>query len=167
MSGQVGCPVLLHHFLYSILKGWRPEGDRSTQPSPLPSAFGEKWVAVPGKVRARGVPWTIRAAVRRLPDSAQGATQPPPLPPFRHPTLGTKDFKFWLRRSSRGRQTSIAGKPGPRVTGHPRGASTHARAHILLHSFSGRQAAALGGRGGVSQPGRGSPGGSLGGLTSV
>lgn len=56
VSGQVGRPLLLHHFLESILKGWKLEGHRFTQPIPFPSTFGEKWVAAPGKIRAWGSP---------------------------------------------------------------------------------------------------------------
>lgn len=104
----------------------------------------------PGGYLARGCcnrHRTVWTAVPLLCGSTQGATQPPPLPPFLHPRLGTKDFKFWLRCSSRGRQTSTAGKPGP--PGHLCGANIRAQAHILLnHSAADRLP--LWGGGGVS-----------------
>lgn len=91
---------------------WVEAGGRQTDlAKPFSSSFGDKSVAASGRVRALGAtrprataagtgptwpPWPSSMAPHK------GATEPPPLPPFLHPRLGAKDFKFWLRCSSRG-----------------------------------------------------------------
>lgn len=100
------------------------DGGRQTQPNAFPSSFGIEVGAASGRVRALAFTWPRATAAStglsgQPPHSSKApfkATQPPPLSPFLHPRLGTKDFKFWLRCSSREHQTSTTWKPGTHVT---------------------------------------------------
>lgn len=101
--------------------GWRQAGWAK------PFSFllwGQKDVTASGRVRegpglylAQGdCSWhsTVWATTPLLRGSTQGHSLRLSL--SLHPRLGTKDFKFWLRCSSRGHQTSTTWKPGAHVT---------------------------------------------------
>lgn len=115
------CPTL---FLESILRGQRLEEGRLGQTlflPPLATEVGDSlW-------KSRGGPWHLPGpGLLQLAQYYLGNHAPPPrlhsrphglrLSLFLHPRLGTKDFKFWLRCSSRGHQTSTTWKPGAHVT---------------------------------------------------
>lgn len=78
----------------------------------LPSLVRSRWPPLEesGPV---GIIWEVSRPQEPKLQQHQACLQTLPLPLFLHPRLETKGFKFWLRCSSRGTQTSTAGSPSP------------------------------------------------------